>query len=372
MSIPIIAYILLFITVCYFITFFIILIGFILQCSTETYVKNDDLRISIIIAARNEEGTIPKLLNDLKLQTYSSELFDIIVVDDHSSQKIASLTDVMNLHLQNLTVLELPDTVFGKKAALRLAAEKSTSELLIFTDADCRISRKWIHCFASKYYQTEPDLIIGMVDSPLQKGILKSFFRHEFISLIVSGIGSAALGFPTLCNGANLAVRRDDYLKSAEKMQTKSPSGDDVFLLHQMKKDQKKIVTLTDKDSVVIADAPQTLAEFFNQRARWSSKSLLYKDMATLYLALLVTITNLVFVICLIQLFQSGFSMVLAITAGLKIITDYSVIIAGLFFFSGKRSLIWLPLFQLLYPIYLIISISMGAFKIYRWKGRKY
>jgi hypothetical protein len=139
-----------------------------------------------------------------------------------------------------------------------------------------------------------------------------------------------------------------------------------------MKKDKKKIVTLMDKDAVVIADTPQRFGDFFSQRARWSSKSTQYNDPATIYLALIVAITNLTFVICLIQLLQAGFSQALAATAGLKIITDYSVIIAGVLFFGGKRSLIWLPLFQLLYPIYLVVAGFMGAIKMYRWKGRKY
>jgi cellulose synthase/poly-beta-1,6-N-acetylglucosamine synthase-like glycosyltransferase len=118
--------------------------------------------------------------------------------------------------------------------------------------------------------------------------------------------------------------------------------------------------------------APEVLSKFLNQRARWASKAFFYNDFATLYLTLVVAITNVAFVICLIRLISIEFSLNCAAMIGLKIITDYSVIIVGSYFFRGKRSLIWLPFFQLLYPVYLIISFVMGTLKLYRWKGRRY
>ncbi|HVF95786.1 MAG TPA: glycosyltransferase, partial [Flavisolibacter sp.] len=40
--------------------------------------------VSIIVAARNEEDTLPLLLQDLTAQTYPQHLFEIIIVDDYS------------------------------------------------------------------------------------------------------------------------------------------------------------------------------------------------------------------------------------------------------------------------------------------------
>jgi poly-beta-1,6-N-acetyl-D-glucosamine synthase len=373
LSIPIIAYLFLIISVCYSITFLLILIGFLHKALSRKNSEYPDVKISVIIAARNEENNLPRLLEDLKDQAYSEDLFDIIIADDHSDQRVASLAEIKDLRLQNLTVIDLPESVFGKKAALQLAAQKSTSEFLLFTDADCRVGRDWLTSFARKYREFHPAIIIGMVDYSLQNDPLKVFFRHEFISLIVCGIGSASMGFPTICNGANLGVNRHVYLKIVNQLKTKSPSGDDVFLLHQAKKNKEKILTNKERESIVLTVAPNTIGEFLNQRARWASKTGFYSDFATIYLALLVVITNLTFVICLIQLINNEFSMMIcATTIVVKILTDYSVIIVGSHFFRGKRSLIWLPLFQLLYPVYLITSLTMGFLKLYRWKGRKY
>jgi cellulose synthase/poly-beta-1,6-N-acetylglucosamine synthase-like glycosyltransferase len=45
------------------------------------------IKISIIIPARNEEQNIGQLLKRLQNQTYPSHLFEIIVVDDHSTDR---------------------------------------------------------------------------------------------------------------------------------------------------------------------------------------------------------------------------------------------------------------------------------------------
>ncbi len=365
-------YLLLFISVIYSITFFTILVGFFKNRQPTENPNQPTIQVSVIIAARNEEINLPILLHDLKRQTYPANLFDIIIADDHSDQRVSSLIEANKLDATNLTVVELPEFLNGKKAALRLAVEKSESELLLFTDADCKIGRDWVRSFALKYQKYYPELILGMVDYPVHQGFINAFFRHEFISLIISGIGTANLGYPTICNGANLAVKREDYLEASEQLKMKSPSGDDVFLLHHMKKNGKEIVTVNEKESIVTTAAPQTLAEFVNQRARWASKAGLYRDGATIYLSLLVTLTNLIFVISLVAFTRQDFSLIYFFVIALKIITDYSVIIAGVFFFNGKRSLIWLPFIQLLYPAYLSISLVRGAFRLYRWKGREY
>jgi cellulose synthase/poly-beta-1,6-N-acetylglucosamine synthase-like glycosyltransferase len=48
---------------------------------------NSTVNISVVIAARNEESNIARLLEALEKQTYPKEFFEIIVVDDFSSDK---------------------------------------------------------------------------------------------------------------------------------------------------------------------------------------------------------------------------------------------------------------------------------------------
>lgn len=354
------------------IAFFAIVIGFLRKSISIDHQADTNITISVLIAARNEENTLPRLLSDLKVQSYSPELFDIIIADDHSERKIESLLEDDELSLPSISVVELAESECGKKMALRRAAEKSGSELLVFIDADCRVGKDWVSHFAALYQQIKPGFIIGTVNYPIQRSILINFFRQEFISLVVTGIGTANLGFPTLCNGANMAVERNLYINSLGKRAEKHPGGDDVFLLHAIKRVPREIITCQEKKAMVTTQAPDSVGEFLNQRSRWASKAFLYKDFPTIILSLLVLITNIIFLFCLIQLIAEGYTSEYAIVVFCKIVTDYSVIIAGVNYFQGVRSLLWLPLFQLIYPLYLIISLILGIFGFYRWKGRKY
>lgn len=47
--------------------------------------------ISIVIPVRNEAANILDLLQDISEQAYAKELFEIIVVDDHSTDQTLSL-----------------------------------------------------------------------------------------------------------------------------------------------------------------------------------------------------------------------------------------------------------------------------------------
>jgi cellulose synthase/poly-beta-1,6-N-acetylglucosamine synthase-like glycosyltransferase len=169
-----------------------------------------------------------------------------------------------------------------------------------------------------------------------------------------------------------MAISREYYRRVAGEIDTRSPSGDDVFALHQAKKNKRIIQLVTGKSATVYTRVPAGLWEYFNQRARWVSKSVYYRDMATVIISLLVIFANIFFIFSLITLIRNGYSLPCVFSLISKMIADYTVIIVGLYFFRDLRSVFWLPLFQLIYPVYLFISLFLGLFGINRWKDRSY
>lgn len=334
--------------------------------------SSEKVKISVIVAARNEENNLPQLINDLENQTYSKELYDVIIVDDHSEKKISELPFVKELS-NNFFIYLLSNHDSGKKKALLQGAKQSNAEMLLFTDADCRIYSDWIKCHAIKYAKDKPGLTIGLVDYFPYRGLLKQFFRFDFISLVITGAGSSYLGKHTLCNGANLAVKRELYLSLAEKLRPDIPSGDDVFLLHEVKKSSKETVSvLKSKLSVVKTIPPGTLAEFISQRIRWASKGKYYSDIDIIVLGLLVFLTNIasasLIFICFIYPFYVWIFLSLVT---LKLIADGFIIGSGLKYF-GKLNKLWLlPVFEIIYPIYMLLIAAGGIVNAFTWKSRK-
>jgi biofilm PGA synthesis N-glycosyltransferase PgaC len=357
----------------YLICFLIILLGWFKQNSNVSELLNASSTISIIIASRNEEKNLPCLIKDLEKQSYFQDKIEVIIVDDHSEIPVKNLDAVLKSPLLNLHILELSGNHSGKKSALLKGAQSSLSEVLLFTDADCRVGENWISSYLQFYEDKKPDLIIGLVDLTITRKIIEIFARLEQIALTLTGAGTALMQHATMCNGANLCVKRSTYLEVIHEFKHDTPSGDDVFLLHAIKKREKaRIEVITDKKSIVRTNPPFTLRQLLHQKARWTSKSARYNDADTIILALIILLNNVMLVLSFLGfvILQNNWK-IFATVILIKTITDCLVIAVGLNFFRGMWQLLLIPLFEIIYPFYVLVVVFQGAIKGFCWKDRR-
>src|SRR5690606_24407046 len=96
----------------------------------------------------------------------------------------------------------------------------------------------------------------------------------EFASLIGSGAATLALGIPVMCNGANLAFRKEAFQQAGGYGDNNHvPTGDDVFLLRRIfSHDPRSVRFNAFPESVTETEPASTLSEFVRQRIRWASK----------------------------------------------------------------------------------------------------
>jgi poly-beta-1,6-N-acetyl-D-glucosamine synthase len=327
--------------------------------------------VSVIVAARNEDKNLPVLLADLRNQTYPISMTEWIIVDDHSVNKILGLKDFESLLYENLVIIELETGEIGKKAALRVGSEQSKGELLIFTDADCCLKPHWIESIVAQYVMNKNAMIIGLVNYHDRKGFLHRFYSFDLMSLVITGAGLASIGLPVMCNGANLAVRKDIYLKNMALVRPEIVSGDDIFMLHSIKNNKKeKLMVLKLKEAVVTTNSPSTLNEFLNQRRRWASKSWLYTDKNTVFLALIVLLANLAIIGGFVNAIFTGIFSSLIYLFLIKATADCFIITAGLNFFGEVKWILLFPVFSVFYPFYILYIFVLSSVGVYSWKGR--
>jgi glycosyltransferase involved in cell wall biosynthesis len=119
-------------------------------------------RVSIIVPARNAEVEARRLLAALHAQTASTDSFEIIVVDDASSDATAEQVRADPL----ARLIELPAAV-GPYPARNVAARTARGDLLAFTDADCIPAPDWIEQGVAAFGPAEVDLIAGAIRIPL-------------------------------------------------------------------------------------------------------------------------------------------------------------------------------------------------------------
>jgi glycosyltransferase involved in cell wall biosynthesis len=94
-------------------------------------------RISIVIAARNEERNVEEALRSILRQDYGN--LEIIAVDDRSSDRTGAILDGVagtDPRLRIVPLKELPPGWLGKNYALSRGAQQASGDLLLFTDAD--------------------------------------------------------------------------------------------------------------------------------------------------------------------------------------------------------------------------------------------
>ena len=323
--------------------------------------------VSVIIACRNEEENIPQLFNDLYSQDYDPGLFEIIIVDDNSTDSTFQTASSLN-RFQNFKVIRNNST--GKKSAIRSGIEAASGRLIITTDADCRMDKRWISVIASFYSVTRPDMIIGPVQLESKNGYSGRFRELEFLSLQGVTAGTAEAGHPVMCNGANLAFTKEAYLRHCEKLHNEILSGDDIFFLHSLKKERDSIISwISSPDAIVTTRQSSSLASFFKQRARWLSKAKTYDDRYTI-LILAVTfpaiLLNILLLFCAIM--NREFLVLFLAAFIIKSIPDL-LILSGITGRYDKRHLMkWFIPAQVVYPFYVLAVIVRSLIFKETWK----
>ncbi len=333
-------------------------------------------KISVIIAARNEEATIGNCLAAISAQSYPANLIEIIVVDDNSTDKTKEIVE------KNLPQFRFPgkcipnrETSHGKKTAISEGIKHSSGELMVITDADSVSNDKWLAAMESEYRKSGAYMLCGPVQIEGESGLIGNFQSLELCGLsLLSGAGINA-GIPLLCNGANMAYTRkvfDDV--EGFKGIDKNPSGDDILLMFKVhEKFPGKIKYLKSKNAFVSTSAQVSWRDFILQRVRWGSKGLYSKNRLNIFISLLVWASNFLSVLAILCciIYAKLFPLLIG-SLSLKIIADFLLLISGTIFF-GKKKLLWIfPVAEIITLLYISWVGVASNFSSYSWKGRLY
>ncbi len=341
------------------------------KLSKTTPNKTKNSKISIVIAARDEEKNIEKCISSIVNQNFLTEHFEIIIVNDHSNDKTVEIIDTLIKSNSNIRLLNLTDT-YSKKEAIKVGVNLSKHSLIATTDADCILPKNWLNTISQVDYSNY-SLLIGPLCLKDKKGFLNSFQQLDIFALQGITFGTVYYNMPTLCSAANLVFSKTDYLECSNKINNNSPSGDDVFLMEQLLKKDKKIIGNLNRDFIVETEPENTLLDFFNQRIRWASKSKFYTNKPMIFLSILIFITNVVAIFIYSQIvFVDKNKAVYIILLLTKWLVDFILLFLVASFSNKKMKMINFIPVQILYPIYILSTVFLSTFISFNWKGRVY
>ena len=371
-------FLLIFFGMVYFIIILIYTIGWYRLKTFRPGNDNPDTVVSIIVPARNEANNIGSLLENLARQDYPVKNYEVIVIDDNSTDKTPEIVaDFIRLHPENdLKIIHLsgenPEATYKKKAISK-AIEMSRGELIITTDADCTVNKNWLRSIVSFYLTEKPQMIVGPVCFRNESSIFEKMQTFEFLSLIAITAGSIRIRRPIMCNGANLAYEKKAFYAVGGFGNDRFSSGDDVFLLLKIKKQfgNNSVRFLKNTDSIVFTDPKKSINEFIHQRVRWASKNKGY-DARILIVSFTVYMVNLLLISGLFAaIFYPPVIKTVFTSFVIKMLIDLPILFGITKFVNRKKIILYAFPMIILYPIYIIITGALGIVGNYRWKGRK-
>ncbi len=115
-------------------------------------------KVSVIVPAFNGSKYIEKLLNSLSNQDYSETDYEVIIIDNNSTDGTQAL-----ISKYPVTLLEERDRQ-SSYAARNKGLEHARGEIIAFTDADCIPAENWISAGVEALRQSSADLIGGRID----------------------------------------------------------------------------------------------------------------------------------------------------------------------------------------------------------------
>ncbi len=345
-------------------------------------VKNTPIKktqFSIIIPARNEEKNIQSCLSSVLQQNYPNDLFEVIVINDHSTDQTESIIRSMQQSHPNLQLMNLADHLKGepinayKKKALAIAISQSAGNWVVTTDADCMVSGSWLTMLDAYIEEKDSVFIAAPVMFTNDHSFLSIFQVLDFMSLQGITAASVSAGYHTMCNGANIAYKKEAFYEVGQFHGIDQiASGDDMLLMYKMKeKYPGKIGYLFSSDAIVTTLPMQNWQSFFNQRIRWASKASSYGDKSIFWVLVLVYSVNvaLLFILVASPFVGYGFGIWILLIL-LKTIIELSFMIPISDFFNDRKILYWFPIMQPFHIVYTVIAGWLGKFGTYQWKGR--
>lgn len=355
-------------------------IGSVAEEASEQRARAEDAEeellpeVSIILPVRNEERHVAACLESLLRQQYPAERCEILVVEDASEDATRSEVARIAAADRRVTLIDAPEQMGGggKKRLIARAMERARGAIILTTDADCRHPACWLRAMASRFNEGV-NFVSGPVVYEGGETLQGRLLALEFLGLVGIGAGFIGIGYPRLCNGANIAFRASSFRAVGGYASNDGvASGDDEFLMQKIASLQGGVIFLPHPDAVVRTAPPGSAGAFLEQRKRWASKGLRYADKRFVaFLVLLFLYFLHLLAAPIVALTSAAAALAILLLLAVKAAADAALLV------SSARLLIRPLRFgdifigELLHVPYILLAALAGTFSSYRWKGRR-
>jgi 1,2-diacylglycerol 3-beta-glucosyltransferase len=326
-------------------------------------------RVSVIVAARNEEDRIGACLESLLSLRYPRNLLEIIIVDDRSTDATATIVRQHAAHNPHLRLVSSgPESghVKGKTNAVACGVEASSGEILVFTDADCLVPAGWVDEVLSHFSDEDVGVVAGFT-SLWGNSWFDRIQAFDWFLLFSAAAATARLGYPTTAVGTNLSVRRTAYEATGGYRKIPFSVTEDYALFNAVLEAGYKAKFPMTREMLVESGPCTSWRQLYRQKKRWfmGGRGMKVKSLLIFAIPYLLLIG-----LPLTALFSPSPLVWWGVL--IKAAADLLFALPALVRFRRTDLLVVFPLFEVYYSLYVLIFplIVLPGQKIV-WKERK-
>lgn len=331
--------------------------------------SQDHSSITVLVAVRNEAHHILPLIGALKVQDCAAQ---VIFIDDHSTDNTVQVIAEAIVDMSNTSLISLGEGS-GKKMAIELGVRAASGDIIVTTDADCRMGPDWLKVIKAPFADSRVQMVLGPVSIGASSP-WSGLQALEFASVMGVTAGFVSFHKPVMCNGANLAYRKSAFLAVAGYTDnTGIISGDDEFLLRKVMRHFADAVRMTLQPEARVTTDAVSPGAFIHQRVRWGSKWRRHNDKTSALVAVFIFafhLSNLI--LPLFWLAGALPSIVAGTLTGIKILPEILFMITASKAFGVKWDTRSFVMLEVLYSPYVVVIGLLSNFGKFRWKERKY
>jgi len=328
-------------------------------------------RVSVVIAARNEERNIRRCLDAIALLRYPQDLLEVILVNDRSTDATAAIVREYTARIPFLRLVNAePSTgpLHGKANALSQGIAASHGDIIMMTDADCAVPAGWVD-ETVKYYSDDSVGIVPGFTAIRATRLFEAMQTLDWFALFSVAAGANRLGFPITAIGNNLSVRKKAYEAVGGYEKIPFSITEDYALFHAVTAGTGyKARFPLDPATLVESEPCPTWRDLYRQRLRWFTGG---RDMNIASIA----------VFAVAWIFHAGLVAGLVIAPGvpvlsalaLKVAVDLALCLPSLYAFRRWELLPAFPAYEIYYFLYVLIfpAIVLTGGKVV-WKERSF
>ncbi len=235
--------------------------------------------VSVIICARNEAENLQKNLESILQQDYPN--FEVIVVNDGSTDYTEDVLTIYKdkyPHFYHTFLPEEAKYISRKKMALTVGIKAAKNDILLFTDADCRVeSKDWISEMV-KNFDNETEVVLGYGAYLKKNTMLSRLISYDTFTILLQYWGFALKGIPYMGVGRNLAYRKSTFMANKGFVSLMNvQSGDDDLFVAQVANGKNTKIEVAPK-SITYSEPKVIFRDWFIQKSRHLSTSPYYKS----------------------------------------------------------------------------------------------